>query len=51
MDNFRDSFIRPIITKFVSGQRNDINTFIEALGTKLGIGDDVSLGIITLCNK
>ena len=51
LNNFKDSFVLPILSKFINGRREEINNFIEELGYKLGIGDDVSLGIITLGNK
>ena len=42
LDNFRDSFVKPIIVKLLEGKTEQINSFITELGTTIGSGDDVT---------
>lgn len=46
MDNFARSFAKPVIAKIASGCVEEVDEFIANLGGKIGIGDDVSMGII-----
>ena len=43
--NFRDKFVKPICMKMQDGKQGEINEFITELGTRIGIGDDVTFGI------
>ena len=43
--NFRDKFVKPICIRLQDGRFREINDFIVSVGEKIGIGDDVSLGI------
>jgi serine/threonine protein phosphatase PrpC len=45
MGNFRDKFIKPICLKIQDGKQAEIDEFITQIGTKIGIGDDVTFGI------
>lgn len=45
-DNFCISCVKPIVESLKRGEKEKILDFISKLGTKIGIGDDVSLGII-----
>ena len=45
MGNFRDKFIKPICLKIQDGKQAEIDEFITQIGTKIGIGDDVTVGI------
>ena len=44
--NFNVSFVRPICKLAREEQLSEIGKFVVQLGTKIGIGDDVSLGLI-----
>lgn len=46
-DNLYEAFIKPISSKMKENRADEIDSFITDLGLKSGIGDDVSLGIIT----
>ncbi|MBO4694590.1 MAG: protein phosphatase 2C domain-containing protein [Clostridia bacterium] len=48
LDNFSKSFIFPVLKLFKEGNREKIDQFITDLGLTLGIGDDVSLGILSI---
>ena len=43
--NFREKFVNPVCIKIQDGQLKEVDEFITAIGEKLGIGDDASLGI------
>lgn len=45
LGNFRDKFVKPICLKLQDGKYNEIEEFIVKLGEKIGIGDDVTLGL------
>ena len=44
--NFEQSFVRPVIALSTEGKTDEISDFVIKLGTEIGIGDDVSLGLI-----
>lgn len=46
MENFNRAFIAPMTKLVEQGRFGDISSFINRLGKKLGVGDDVSLGLI-----
>lgn len=46
LDNFNDSFVRPIVNKLHRGNALEVSNFLDKLGSEVGIGDDVSLGVI-----
>ena len=46
-NNFKNSFVIPIVDKVISRDIiNEIDDFINELGTNIGNGDDVSLGML-----
>ena len=45
-ENFKRSFVRPIVRRILDGKTNEVKQFICELGLKSGIGDDVSLAMI-----
>ena len=45
LGNFRDKFVKQICLKMQEGKQAEIDEFITMVGEKIGIGDDVSLGI------
>lgn len=46
VSNFVNSFAKPVIAKVASGCTEEVDEFIANMGGKIGIGDDVSMGII-----
>lgn len=47
LSNFQASFVKPMLKKFKKGDASkEIKKFINKLADKLGVGDDVSLGVI-----
>ena len=46
VENFKSSFVRPVVCKVLDGKVNEVKEFITDLGAKNGIGDDVSLSMI-----
>lgn len=46
LDNFTRSFVCPVIALFAEGKTSEISDFVVKLGAEIGIGDDVSLGLI-----
>lgn len=47
-DNFKKSFVKPIMKKIVfHNDFNYLDEFIDELALKLGVGDDVSIALIT----
>lgn len=46
IDNFNRSFVTPIISHLCKGEYLAVDDFMVKLGTEIGIGDDVSLGLI-----
>ncbi len=45
-DNFCTSCVRPILESLKKGKKEKIVDFVFKLGTEIGIGDDVSLGLL-----
>ncbi len=45
-DNFKRSFVRPVMRNVLEGKTVEVKQFIQMLGLKNGIGDDVSLSMI-----
>ena len=43
-DNFYNSFVIPTLKLIKEGKENEVEKFIQELGLKSGVGDDVSLG-------
>ena len=46
LENFNDSFVAPITEHLLNGDPRSVDDFMEKLGREIGIGDDVSLGLI-----
>lgn len=46
LENFGDALVRPVVSKLIAGKTAEISDFITDMGEKIGIGDDVSVGII-----
>ena len=46
--NFEQSFVRPVIELSTQGKTDEISDFVIKLATEIGIGDDVSLGLILI---
>lgn len=47
--NFQESFVKPVVKKFQKGDKSkEIKQFIAKVASKIGSGDDVSLGMM-LC--
>lgn len=46
MENFRKSFVRPVIHLVAEEKSREVKDFIKKLGAESGIGDDVSLAIM-----
>ena len=44
--NFNQSFVRPVCSLALDGKLDEIENFVVKLATEIGIGDDVSLGLI-----
>ena len=44
--NFKNSVVRPVVRRVLEGKTNDVKSFIEELGARSGVGDDVSLSMI-----
>ena len=45
LQNFQRSFVKPVCIRLQEGDYRQIDEFVELIGKKHGIGDDVSLGI------
>ena len=45
-DNFKRSFVYPVVRRVLDEKVNEIKCFIRDLGLRSGIGDDVSLAMI-----
>ena len=45
-ENFKRSFVRPVVRRILDGKTNEVKEFIGDLGLRSGIGDDVSLAMI-----
>lgn len=46
IENFRLFFVKPVIARLSEGDSRAVDEFMEKLGREIGIGDDVSLGLI-----
>lgn len=46
LKNFNDSFVTPVIGYLNAGDPRAVDDFMEKLGREIGIGDDVSLGLL-----
>ena len=46
LPNFTESFVKPITLKLIAEDYGAVTEFIEKLGNKLGVGDDVSFSAI-----
>lgn len=46
IENFKCSFVRPVVRRILDGKINEVKSFVCNLGLRSGIGDDVSLAII-----
>ena len=44
--NFQESFVKPICKKIKEGKLIEVDDYIKIMGEEIGIGDDVSFGII-----
>lgn len=49
-ENFKTSFVHPVVRKTLDGKVNEVKEFIRELGERSGIGDDVSLSLILKSN-
>lgn len=45
-ENFKRSFVRPVVRRVLDGKTNEVKEFVCDLGLRSGIGDDVSLAMI-----
>lgn len=45
-ENFKRSFVRPVVRRILDGKTNEGKQFVCDLGLRSGIGDDVSLSMI-----
>lgn len=45
LSNFNQSLVKPICVKLIERDYEEIESFVKRLGTEIGIGDDVSLGV------
>ena len=45
-ENFKRSFVRPVVRRILDGKVGEVKQFVCDLGTRSGIGDDVSLSMI-----
>ncbi|MBE6577805.1 MAG: protein phosphatase 2C domain-containing protein [Ruminococcaceae bacterium] len=45
-ENFKRSFVRPVVRRVLDGKTNEVKNFVCDLGLRSGIGDDVSLAMI-----
>jgi hypothetical protein len=50
VDNFKRSFVYPVLRCVLSQRTNEVKNFVRDLGTKSGVGDDVSLSMIVRNN-
>lgn len=46
LDNFAVALVKPVVSKLLAGKTAEISDFITDMGEKIGVGDDVSVGII-----
>lgn len=46
LENFSSALVKPVVAKLLSGKAEEIDCFITEMGAKIGIGDDVSVGIL-----
>lgn len=46
LDNFAGAFVRPVIAKLLADKTEEIDGFVTEMGARIGIGDDVSVGIL-----
>ena len=45
-ENFKRSFVRPVVRRVIDGNIREVKQFVEKLGIHSGVGDDVSLAMI-----
>lgn len=45
-ENFKRSFVRPVVRRVLDGKVGEVKEFVCDLGLRSGIGDDVSLAMI-----
>ena len=45
-ENFKRSFVHPVVRRVLDGKTNDVKNFVYDLGLRSGVGDDVSLAMI-----
>ena len=50
LENFKLSFMRPVTRRVLEGKVNEVKGFVEELGLRSGIGDDVSLAMLLKSN-
>ncbi|MFR2461912.1 MAG: protein phosphatase 2C domain-containing protein, partial [Christensenellaceae bacterium] len=46
LDNFATALVKPVVSKLLAGNSEEIDCFITEMGVKIGIGDDVSIGML-----
>ena len=46
IENFKRSFVHPVVRRILDGKTNEVKQFVCDLGLRNGIGDDVSLSMI-----
>ena len=51
LDNFASSFVTSVMQKIDCNEFESISKFIDEMGLALGVGDDVSLGVISTKRK
>ena len=49
-DNFKRSFVYPVLRHVFSQKTNDVKSFVRDLGMRSGVGDDVSLSMMVRNN-
>ena len=46
LENFATALVRPVVSKLLANEADEIDEFVTEMGARIGIGDDVSVGIL-----
>lgn len=46
LENFAKAFVSPVICELIENKTEEVDSFITEMGEKIGIGDDVSVGVL-----
>lgn len=46
LENFAKAFVGPVICELIENKTEEVDAFITEMGEKIGIGDDVSVGVL-----